>query len=360
MPSESPLRLLHERAGATLGTWFDCLLPDRFADPALECRLAHDAVALLDTSFQAFAFFTGPDRLRYLNALLTCNVKDLADGQGTLGLLLNPQGHILAELRVLALADRLLVAFHAAVRQRTLETLEKFIIMDDVTLEDASDRLGSLALEGPAAGRLLSSLCGLKLEALPEHSHAEVTLAGAPCRVVRASRFGELGAELLAERAHLPALWRALLDAARAHGGGPVGYAALNALRLEAGFPWFGYDFDDKMIPHEAGLETSHINYTKGCYTGQEIVERVRSRGHVNRKRVGLQCLGLEIPPKGAKLLAEGKEVGYVSSAALTPRLGRVLGIGYVRIEHTEPGTLLQWSASEAPQGTVQGEAEVT
>ncbi len=348
MAWECPLRGQHESLGAGLESYFDCLLPARYGDVAAECRAARESVALFDTNYHAVASFTGADRVRYLNAVLTCDVKSLKDGDGAIGLMLNPQGHILAEIRCLAQPDRLLAVFHRSVRQRTTETLEKFIIMDDVTQTDESDRSGSVAVEGPAAGALLEELCGAKLGAMKEHDHVAVSVSGISCRAIRTSHFSETGVELFVEQKAIAALWDALLKSVRTRGGAPIGFQALNALRLEAGVPWFGYDFDDKVIPHEAGLETSHISYTKGCYTGQEIVERVRSRGHTNRRRVQLHFPGNETPPPGTKLLANGKEAGVVTSAAFSPRMARVLGMGYVRREFMASGRVLQWSGGEA------------
>src|SRR5207253_11398213 len=111
-------------------------------------------------------------------------------------------------------------------------------------------------------------------------------------------------AEFVVERHHLQTLWRILLEATHSHGGGPAGYTALSAQPLAQGVPWFGYNFGEKQIPHEAGLENSHISYTKGCYTGQEIVERVRSRGHVNRRRVSLLFSGDDVLETGLTLPA--------------------------------------------------------
>ncbi len=348
MALESPLREEHEKAGATLGVYFHCRLPERFADPAAEYRMAREAVALVDTNFRAFLDLAGSDRVRYLNAILTNNVKDLTPDQGTVSLLLNPQGRILAEVETYATADRLLAVCHALVRQRTVETLDKFIIMDDVTLEDATDRTGSLAIEGPQAARLIEELCGVKLDGLAPCAHVEATAGSIPCRLIRRSLFGETGAELLAERSQLGMLWQRLFEATRGCGGGAIGYGTLNTLRLEAGIPWFSYDFDERYIPHEAALDSSHISYTKGCYTGQEIVERVRSRGHVNRRRVSLQFVGEAMPEPGAKLLAEGKEAGHVTSATHSPALGGGIGMGYVRREYIVPGSRLQWERGAA------------
>jgi folate-binding protein YgfZ len=341
MATGNPLRDTHAKSGAELSLWFGTELPHRFVGFDREYEWATQAVALLDTNFHAYAWLDGPDRVRYLNAVTTNNIKDLSPGHGNIGLLLNAQGHILAELRTYALADRLLVVSHGAVWQNTLETLDKFIIMDDVTLDDASARFGSLAVEGPHAPALLHEMCGLKLDVMAMHSHREVQVGSVSARVVRVTHFGRPGVEFIAAREHLPALWQMLAAAVHKSSGGPVGFDALNSLRLEGGIAWFGYDFDDKVIPHEAGLELSHINYSKGCYTGQEIVERVRSRGHVNRRRTALRFSATTAPPAGTPLLAEGKEVGSVSSAALSPLLGCPIGFAYIRREHQAPGTSL-------------------
>ncbi len=127
-----------------------------------------------------------------------------------------------------------------------------------------------------------------------------------------------------------------------------MGYEALSAQRLVQSVPWFGYDFGDKQIPHEAGLEASHISYTKGCYTGQEIVERVRSRGQVNRKRVELLFSGQGVPRNGAELLVKDKPVGFVTRAAQSWYPPVILGMGYLGKENRELGSVLQWSGGSA------------
>jgi aminomethyltransferase len=131
-----------------------------------------------------------------------------------------------------------------------------------------------------------------------------------------------------------------------------MGYKALSALRLEMGVPWFGYDFGEKQIPHEAGLQDSHISYTKGCYTGQEIVERVRSRGHANRVRVGLKFSSTEssaeLEAEAMPLFADGKEIGFVTRTAYSPLIEAPIGMGYVRRENSAPGTVLDRAAGKA------------
>jgi len=348
MPITTPLQQEHEKAGAQLGVYFDCFLPDRFVHPGVESRCARETVALLDTCFHSVFRFLGPDRTRYLNAILTNDVQGLVPGQWNSSLLLNPQGHILAEIDVLAAPDLLTAVSHAMVRLRTAQTLEKYIIMDDVTLEDVTDTTASLALLGPASGPVVIELGYPEFPALAKNSHELTALNGIPVLLVRRSMADLPFVELFVATSRIADLWQVLLPAVRAIGGGPCGYQAWNSLRLEAGIPWFGYDFSDKNIPHEAALENSHISFSKGCYTGQEIVERVRSRGHVNRRRVGLEFTGQEAPESGMVLFADGKEVGTVTSAANSYLLGRPIGMGYLRREAVLPGSQLQSAAGTA------------
>jgi folate-binding protein YgfZ len=344
---ETPLAEAHRAAGAEFAEFFGVRLPAQFADPLAEYEAARNNVALVDTNFRAVFALTGPDRVRYLNAVTSGNIRDLTPGQSALGLLLNAQGHMLAELMTLVLEDRLLVLSHAYLRQRTFEILERFIIMDDATLADDTAQTGTLAIEGPKAPDLLRKLMHVEYMQLPDGAHVTAVLdsAGAaiPCRVLRHSLFGIRGAELLLPRESLSAAWQALTAAARVQGGAPIGYRALNMLRLEAGIPWFGTDFDEHQIPQEAGVESTHISFTKGCYTGQEIVERVRSRGHVNRRLTGLLFNSAEVPKPGATVLAkDGTEAGHITSAAFSPLAGKATGMAYLRREYLGPGTTLQ------------------
>lgn len=350
---ETPLLEAHRAAGAEFAEYFGVRLPAQFRDPLAEYAAARSGVALIDTNFRAVFALCGPDRVRYLNAVTSGNVRDLAPGQSALGLLLNAQGHMLAELITLALEDRLLVLGQAFLRQRTFEILEKFIIMDDATLTDETAQTGTLAIEGPKAPELLRELLRIEYAQLPSAAHAatvlEISGAAIRCRILRHSLFGFPGAELLLARASLPAAWAALRDAGSARGGSPIGFRALDMLRLEAGIPWFGTDFDEHHIPQEAGIEATHLSFTKGCYTGQEIVERVRSRGHVNRRLAGLLFGSANAPKPGTAILAaDGTEAGHVTSAAFSPVAGKAIGMAYLRRVYLQSGTNLQCGNTSA------------
>jgi aminomethyltransferase len=213
--------------------------------------------------------------------------------------------------------------------------------MDDVTLTDESQRYGTLALEGPRAAAVAQELTGIDLSPLAELGRMEASVASVPCWITKRSPGGIAGCEFLAERESLENLWRVLSEGVKKHDGGPMGYRALNAQRLLQGVPWFGYDFGEKQIPHEAGLQDTHISYTKGCYTGQEIVERVRSRGQVNRVRVLLKFDSNEPPSAGTALTADGKEAGHITRTAFSPALQIAMGMACVRREKSDPGSQL-------------------
>ena len=348
----TPLAALHARSGAQLSNWFGCSLPSDFGDWLAEYRHLHDSVALLDKNYRAYLDFTGPDRVRYLNAILTNNIKDLRENHGTISLFLNPQGRILAEIETQALAEKLFCVSYALIREPLIAALDKYIIMDDVTLTDRTDDFASVALEGPKAALLAEELTGVDPADLAELETRPISVQRIPCRLGKRSPGGATSAEFLVDRSHAEALWSILLEAARKHGGGPAGYQALNATRLEQGIPWYSYDFGEKQIPHEAGLQDSHISYTKGCYTGQEIVERVRSRGQVNRVRVTLKydlagsgstaIPGCALPAPGTPLLSEGKEAGHTTRAAFSPALNAPIGMAYLRREKSTPGSTVE------------------
>ena len=344
----TPLVETHRVAGASLGEWFGCVLPSDFGDWRKEYAFARESAALLDKNYRAYLLLSGPDRVRFLNAILTNNIKDLKTGGGIASLFLNPQGRIQAEIETYAEAERLFCISFAMIREKLIPAFDHYIIMDDVTLTDESARYGTLALEGPHGVAILKDLTGIDLNGLAELGWVESKVGSVPCRITRRTPAGLPSAEFLCEQPQLAALWNALLSAAKAHGGGPAGYTALNALRLEAGAAWFGYDFGEKQIPHEAGLENSHISYTKGCYTGQEIVERVRSRGQVNRVRAMFKLTASELPPAETPILFEGKEVGYVTRAAESPKFQSNIAMGYIRREQSTPGTQVQVAGGTA------------
>jgi aminomethyltransferase len=345
---ETALSEAHRKNGATMGVWFGCALPDSFGDWQAEYRALREGVGLIDKNYRAYLSFTGPDRTRYLNAILTNDIKGLQENHGNVSLFLNPQGHIQAEIETHAWPEELFCVSFAMIRERLVPALDNYIIMDDVMLTDRTGEYGTLALEGPKAADVVAALTGVRLQDLAELESRQVSVNGIACRLVRRTPGSNPSGEFLSAREHLQPLWKTLQDAVQGRGGRPVGFKALNSVRLEQGIPWYGYDFGEKQIPHEAGLENSHISYTKGCYTGQEIVERVRSRGQVNRVRVSLRFDSAAPSAANTPLMSEGKEIGYITRTGFSPALAAPIGMGYVRREKSAPGATLQCGDAQA------------
>src|SRR5260370_22236350 len=245
----TPLAAVHVAAGAKMGVWLGCALPDEFGDAAAEYRYAPESGALIDKNYRAYLSFTGPDRVRYLNAILTNNIKDLRAGHGIVSLLLNPQGHILAEIETYAFADRLFCVSYAMIRERLIEWLDKYIIMDDVTLTDETAQYGTLALEGPKAAAIVQELSGVDVSKVDELSSHDGAVGPIPCRIVKRSPRGVPGAEFVAESARLPELWQLLSEAAGEQRGGPMGCHALTPTRPAQARPRVGCRFRGKPNP---------------------------------------------------------------------------------------------------------------
>jgi aminomethyltransferase len=333
--------IMEERCG-----W---LLPAHYGDVVREHRAVRTAVGVIDRSFVGKVTVTGRDRQAFLQGMVSNEVKSLPPGQSTSAAFLDAHGKVMALLHVAVLEDRLLLELPPGLTERTLGLLDKYLISEKAYFEAADESFTVLAVEGPNAATLLSSLAGRSLELPPMH-HVEVSIAGAPVRVIRRSETGEIGFQCWTMAFHGADLWRALLDA---HAQ-PVGMQALGILRVEAGRAWYGHDVDESVILPETQLEHL-VNYNKGCYLGQEVVARVKYRGHVNRALSGLVLEGDRVPASGATVTAEDKEIGRITSAVRSIALGTPIALGYLRREHFAPG-----SAVTVRDGGVSIPARVT
>jgi len=289
------------------------------------------------------AVVAGSDRVRWLDGMLTCDVKSLAAGgprSGAHGLALTREGRIVAELHVLARETDLLLELARDAIAPLVAHLGRYVVADDVTLRDASEDWQRLALEGPEASALLERALGRALP-LPAHGAGEAELAGARVIVAAYSLSGLGGRQLLVP----PGAAIAVRDALLAAGASAATASDLEELRIEWGVPRQGRELTADVLPAEARLESA-VSETKGCYTGQEVVTRMRSRGRVSHLLVGLRFAGA-LPAPGAELRKEGRAVGAVTSAVLSSRLGPI-GLGFVRRSEAEPGSALEVSGYEA------------
>ncbi len=347
MKKRTRLYDVEHAAGATFGEWFGWEVPLRFGNPIAEHRAVRVSVGLTDQSYRGILELSGKDSLRFLNGMVTNDIRSLKPGSGLYAAMLTSHGKLIADMRVYALADAYWLELHAELLPKVLQMLERHLIADRVDIQDRSEEFVSLAIHGPASTELLSRLGIDAAKGLHEHEHLEAKFDGTPVKVIRASETGEEGFIVLVPGEAAAATWAALLLAGRNDQLRPVGMEALNILRTEAGVPWYGLDMDETTLLQEAGLERA-ASFSKGCYIGQETVVRVAHRGHVNWHLAGLSIDGGVVPDTGTKLIREQREIGRITTAVRSPTVGRPIGLGYVRREWKEPGTILDL---QAPQG---------
>ncbi|HKS96293.1 MAG TPA: aminomethyltransferase family protein [Terriglobia bacterium] len=348
-PLRTPLADYHASRGVALTAYHGTLAPARFSDPVAEHRAVRTAAGIFDFSFRVKIRVAGQDRAAFLHNMLSNDIKRLAPGQGTYATLLDIKGHILADLTVYHAGDVFLLETDADLADKVVRTLERYIIMDDVALERFD--LGTVSVEGPRARELVEAVLAAPLPSFEELDHVLLDQVSSRARVVRASSTGEEGYELWVEAGSLAPLWESLCRTGQALGALPAGCEALETLRIEAGIPRYGADFGEDTLPLEAGL-TNALSFTKGCYLGQEIVERARSRGHVNWKLAGLVVASAAAPAPGEKLVTEGREAGEVTSACVSPTLGKVIALAYLRREALGPGTVVQLASGASARVT--------
>ena len=291
---------------------------------------------------------TGEDRVRWLNGMVTNSIQDLKPGKGSYNFVLSVQGRIQGDAYIFATPDALLIETAAAQLPGLMALLDRFIIMDDVELADVSTARSGLSIAGPEAVSLLAKL-GLTVEHLAPLDLQPTQWNSTPITIIHAhspliSRF-----ELWADAATIAALSQALL-AAGAINADPE---SLEYLRILDGTPLYGKDIRDRELPQETA-QTRALHFSKGCYLGQEIVERIRSRGNVHRTFSAFRLEG-DLPPAGSTLEAEGKQIGELTSVAAIPLQGNPiqLALGYIRREALDRGLPLTYPGGVAIPTTI-------
>ncbi|GIW45635.1 MAG: aminomethyltransferase [Candidatus Binatia bacterium] len=332
-------------SGAVLGTAQDggeeAL---HFGDWKREWAAVREGVGVFDGGFRKLWALVGTDRVSFLQGMITADVARLGNGTGTYAASVTVQGRVVTDLRVFALEDALWLDVPRERADRVREHLSQYIVADDVEFADPPS-VPLIVLEGRRAASLAQRWLGEDVAELPMYGHREIVWNGLNVRVAAVTHTGERGWILFGSPAGFAHLWQE----ACALGALPVGAQALEVLRIEAGIPRVGVDMDESTLIAEADVEAA-ISYGKGCYLGQEVVERVAARGQVQRKRRGFICRGSALPVRGAGVFQHQREVGHVTSVAWSPALGCGIGFAYLRREVWEPGQILEarWAEDRA------------
>jgi len=267
---------------------------------------------------------TGEDRARLLHAMTTNHIQQLTPGSGCYAFFLNDKGRVLADSNVLCRPDYFLLDVEPETRQPLYQHLDHFIIADDVTLEDATDALATIAVEGPQAAEVLERAGA----AIPDVEYSSLDWeAGLIARLNSTGSAGFFIFVPVAEKA-------ALISRLEAAGAEPADAEAARVVRLEKGKPRFSEDISDRFLAQEAN-QPQALHFSKGCYLGQEIVERVRSRGQIHRVLKALVLDMKEPPAPGTKLQINGADA-EITSAAYSPALQKVAALAYVRTDQVK------------------------
>jgi len=324
-----PLSTTHARLGAVFAEFSGWEIPRHYGDSAKEHSAVRGGAGLCDRSFLGKMRVCGKDRQEFLHSLVSNNVKSLRASEGTYATLLTPKGKMLGDLWIYVCEEDCLILTEACAAQTIAQTLEKYILMSDVSLENQTESHGVLSIFGPHSAHLVRTLLGELPAGAKKWKHVSRIFHGSPILIARNEYTGEEGFDLLAARDVLGNLWSTLRQEVSGMSALPIGWDTLEILRVEAGIPRFGQDMDKETIPLEAGIEASAIDFHKGCYIGQEIISRAAHRGHVNRKLIGLKLSPGCLPATGDTILREGTRAGEITTAVSSPRFGPI-ALGYI------------------------------
>jgi folate-binding protein YgfZ len=304
-----------------------------------EYAAARDAAALIDLSDRGVLEASGPQRQKFLQAILSNDVLSREPGQGCRAALMSVKGHLLAFMRVLVQKDRVLLEMPADRLKAVEEALVFYRVAAPVRF--AARPATVLALMGPEARDVLAR-AGCEIPELAPEAHVSGRVAGQTVLVARAGDMPAAGYVLHAT----PEAAAPVSAALQVAGAVPISRDTLDVLRIEDGRPWFGPDVTEENLLHETGLVEELHSPTKGCYVGQEVIARLEARGgNVNKMMRGLR---LSAPAQaGSTVTSEGKEVGRVTTAGVSPRLGAI-AMGYVHRSRSEPGTHVEVDAAPA------------
>jgi folate-binding protein YgfZ len=336
---KSPLYETHQQLGATMDNQSG--VPLSYGDVSLEYAAVRESGAgLIDLSSRGRMLVSGSEAVAFLNGLITNDMKTLQENTWMPAAFPNVQGRLIASVRVLRLAEQTTPTFLIDTEPETHEAvaknIQRFTLAGDFHVSDITNETAHLTIQGPEAQRLIATVFG----------DDAASLSPSAAFQLRNERFGDLtvfrsthtaadGFDLIVQNERAADLWQAL----QSHGARPVGHNALETLRIEAGIPRYGIDMDESNVVSETGLDDA-ISFTKGCYVGQEIIARIKYRGHVAKKLSGLLCGQVAGLQNGTPIQAtDGKEIGRVTSIAHSPQLGQTVALGYLKYDYLAAGS---------------------
>src|SRR5438034_2003417 len=290
---------------------------------------------LIDLSLRGRILVSGSEAVMFLNGLITNDMKTLALNSWMPAVFPNVQGRLLAAIRVIHREDGFLIDTESATRDTVVKLLERFTLAGDFRLADLTRNTAQLSIQGAQAPEIMAAIFSEPLANLARDTVAGVDWQGQQITVIRATHTAEDGFDLFVNAAEVETLRDAFIKA----GVQAIGNDTIEALRVEAGIARYGIDMDETNVVTETNLDDA-VSFAKGCYVGQEIIARIKYRGHVAKKLAGLILEGEVSAESGAKIFSvDDKEIGRVTSAGFSPRIARTVALGYVKYDYLAPGT---------------------
>ena len=323
-------------------------IPLAYSNAEQEYWTIKKAVGLADISHLGRLKITGKDRISFLNGLLTNDISQLKENAGQRSALLNSKARVLADLHLYAQPDNLLVDTGESSASHVKEILDRFVITEDVQIQDSTQDLVQVTVQGPKSSQAIKEVLGIEAQDLIQLE--QKTLG--PSTIIARDRTGQSGYDIIMPTLEAEPVWHGFLLKGGEIGLNPVGSQALEILRLEAGYPKYATDVDENTIILEAGFKDA-INFNKGCYLGQEVVARATHIGRVNKQLVRLEVETKDSVSPRSKLMSNGREAGFITSAAFSPGLQRVVGLGYANREFAKEGTKVNVQSGETSLSAV-------
>ncbi len=332
----SALRAAKLAAGAVFERIDGTETAAHYGDAASEYASVREAAGLVDRCDRGHLFVTGTDRARFLHGMLSNTVEGLAAGEGNYATMTTPRGQTLTDVWVYRNAEGFLLETEPGLQVKLMASLDKYLIADDVDIKDVTGELAILGVHGPGARALIVPLVGDVPTGLADCHTVVHMMDGVDVSVTARSYTGEPGYDLRVMADKAPRLWNALMSA----GARPIGFQAMEALRIESGIPRYGADVDERVVPLEAGLHHA-VDFTKGCFIGQETIAKMQNLGKPRRYLVGLRLETEKVPPAETPLRDGEKQVGWITSSIRSPATGRTVSLASVRRGYEQPGRSL-------------------
>lgn len=328
----------HSSQGAIFDDFSGWLMPKSYGNPLEEYASVRNNVGITDLSHRGKLRLSGKEHVKFLQGMLTNDIVKLEEGKGLYATFLTPKGRMISDMKLYRESDSLLLDLEPGLNEKVRDLLVKYRLSYKANVEDVTESLCLLSIHGANSRRLIQKTLNEEIPELNEYEFLRKEMNGSQALIARANRTGEEGYDVFIPTEGVKTAWESLAENRKEFGLKPVGLDAMDILRIEAAIPRYGVDMDENTIPLEAGLDHA-INYEKGCYVGQEVVARIKWRGHVNRCLAGFEIEGKNLPADGDKIRQGEREIGYVTSSTFSPTLNKIIALGYIRREFIEPET---------------------